>query len=66
MYWNKVSKLQAADGELRYKTLPTVIKFGLVLAQTNAESECNLSVKVRIVTKDSTFGRKDNSGPTCY
>ena len=52
MYWNKVSKLQAADSELRYKTLPTVIKSGLVLAQTNAESECSLSVNARIVTKD--------------
>ena len=52
VYWNKVSKLQAADGELRYKTLPTVIKSGLVLAQTNAESECSLSVNARIVTKD--------------
>ena len=39
-------------GELRYKTLPTVIKSGLVLAQTNAESECSLSVNTRIVTKD--------------
>ena len=52
VYWNKVSKLQAADGELRYKTLPTVIKSGLVLAQTNAESEHSLSVNARIVTKD--------------
>ena len=52
VYWNKVSKLQAADGELRYKTLPTVIKSGLVLAQTNAESECSLLVNARIVTKD--------------
>ena len=52
VYWNKVSKLQAADGELRYKTLPTVIKSGLVLAQTNAESEYSLSVNARIVTKD--------------
>ena len=52
VYWNKVSKLQAADGELRYKTMPTVIKSGLVLAQTNAESECSLSVNARIVTKD--------------
>ena len=51
VYWNKVSKLQAADGELRYKTLPTVIKSGLVLAQTNAESERSLSVNARIVTK---------------
>ena len=50
VYWNKVSKLQAADGELRYKTLPTVIKSGLILAQTNAESECSLSVNARIVT----------------
>ena len=52
VYWNKVTKLQAADGELRYKTLPTVIKSGLVLAQTNAESECSLSGNARIVTKD--------------
>ena len=52
VYWNKVSKLQAADGELRYKTLPIVIKSGLVLAQTNAESERILSVNARIVTKD--------------
>ena len=52
VYWNKVSKLQAADGELRYKTLPTVIKSGLVLEQTNAESERSLSVNARIVTKD--------------
>ena len=55
VYWNKVSKLQAADGELRYKTLPTVIKSGLVLAQTNAESERSLSVNARIVTKDRAF-----------
>ena len=52
MYWNKVSKLQAAEGELRYKTLPTVIKSGMVLAQTNAESERSLSVNARIVTTD--------------
>ena len=29
-----------------------MIKFALVLAQTNAESECSLSVNVRIVTQE--------------
>ena len=37
---------------MRYKVLPSVIKFALVLAQTNAESERSLSVNARIVTQE--------------
>ena len=48
-FWNKVFKLQAADGDIRYKFLPTVVKSALVLAQTNADSEGSLSVNARII-----------------
>ena len=44
--------MQSTDGGLRYKLLPVVIKSALLLAQTNAESECSLSVNTRIVTQE--------------
>ena len=50
--WNGVFQLQSADGDLRYKLLPVVVKSAHVLVQTNAESECNLSVNARIVTQE--------------
>ena len=43
--------MQSADGDLTYKLLPVVIKSALILVQTNAESECSLSVNVTIVTQ---------------
>jgi hypothetical protein len=58
-YWNEVFKLQAQDGSLRYKLLPTVIKSALLLGQTNAESEHSLSVNARMVTHErSLLGEK--------
>ena len=38
VFWNGVFQLQSADGDLRYKLLPVVIKSALVLTQTNVES----------------------------
>ena len=51
-YWNAVFQLQSSDGQLRYKLLPAVIKSALTLGQTNAESECSLSVNAAIVTRE--------------
>ena len=42
--------LKSIDGNSRYQCLPLVIKSGLVFAQTNAESERNLSINARVVT----------------
>ena len=44
--------MQSADGDLRYKLLPVVIRSALVLAQTIAESEHSLSANARIVTQE--------------
>ena len=52
VFWNGVFQLQSADGDLRCKLLPVVIKSALVLAQTNAASECNLLVNARTVTPE--------------
>ena len=52
VFWNGVFQLQSADGDLRYKLLPVVIKSALVLPQTNTESEHSLLVSVRIVTQE--------------
>ena len=54
-YWNAVFQLQSSDGQLRYKLLPAVIKSALTLGQTNAESECSLSVNAAIVTQERTL-----------
>ena len=54
-YWNAVFQLQSSDGQLRYKFLPAVIKSALTLGQTNAESECSLSVNAAIVTRERTL-----------
>ena len=54
-YWNAVFQLQSSDGQLRYKLLPAVIKSALTLGQTNAESECSLSVNAAIVTRERTL-----------
>ena len=51
-YWNKVFSAQAPDGTMKYIHLPQVVKSGLVLAQTNADSERSLSINARIVTKE--------------
>ena len=51
-YWNRVFQLQSHEGELRYKVLPTIVKSALILGQTNAESECSLSVNTKVVTKE--------------
>ena len=55
VFWNGVFQLRSADGDLRYKLLPSVVKSALVLAQTNAESEHSLSVNARIVTEERTL-----------
>ena len=54
-YWNAVFQLQSSDRQLRYKLLPAVIKSALTLGQTNAESECSLSVNAAIVTRERTL-----------
>ena len=56
--------MQSADGYLRYKLLPSVIKSPLVLVQTNAESKHSLSVNARIVTQEraSRSEKKTNVG----
>ena len=54
-YWNTVFLLRSIVGSSRYQSLPLMIKSGLVLAQTNAESERSLSIKLinaRVVTSD--------------
>ena len=53
-FWNGVFQLQSSGSDLRYKLLPVVIKCALVPAQTNAETECSLSVNARIVTQERT------------
>ena len=35
--------------------MPAVVKSALVLAQTNADSECRLSVNARIITDDRSL-----------
>ena len=52
VFWNEVFMLQSADGDIRYKLLPVVIKSALVLEQSNAESEHSLSVNTRMVTQE--------------
>ena len=54
VFWNKVFQLQPVDGDHRYKLLPVMIKSVPVLGQTNAESECSLSVNARIVNWERT------------
>ena len=44
--------MQSSDGFFKYKPLPGVIRSVLVLAQTNAKSECILSINARIVTQE--------------
>ena len=62
VFWKQVFELQGLAGEPKYQILPVVVKSALVLTQTNAESECSLSVNARIVTKDrSLLGEK-----TCW
>ena len=59
--------MQSADGDLRYILLPVVIKSAPVLAQTNAECECSLSVNVRIITQErASLSEKNNYWPPCY
>ena len=52
LFWNQVFDLQGPDGNNRYKVMPAVVKSAFVLAQTNADSEHNLSVNARIITDD--------------
>ena len=51
-YWNAVFQLKSFDGNSRYLHLAKLVKAGLVLAQTNGESERSLSINGRVVTKD--------------
>ena len=43
------------SGEKRYKLLSVIVKSALILGQTNAESECSLSVNARVVTQDRSL-----------
>ena len=55
-FWQEVFNLKSLNGnEPRYVALPKVAKSGLILAQTNAESERSLSVNARIVTQERTL-----------
>ena len=47
-----VFKLKSPDGSDHFALLASVTKSGLVMSQTNAESERSLSINNRIVTKD--------------
>lgn len=51
-YWNAVFQLTSIDGKSRFQSLPPVVKTGLVLAQTNADSERSLSINARIITSE--------------
>ena len=51
-YWNDVFALKSVVKTDRYTILPYVIKYGLVLAQINAESERSLPINARVVTKE--------------
>ena len=62
-YWNAVFLLKSIDGNSRYQCLPLVIKFGLVFAQTNAESERSLLRNARVVTSErSALGEATITG----
>ena len=39
----------------RYKLLSVIVKSAVILGQTNAESECSLSVNARVVTQDRSL-----------
>ena len=59
LFRNQEFDLQGPDGSNRYKVMPAVVKSVLVVAQTNADSECSLSVNARIITDDrSLLGEK--------
>ena len=51
-YWNAVFQLPSIDGKSCFQSLPLVVKTGLVLAQTNADSERSLSINARIITNE--------------
>ena len=52
-FWQEVFNLKSPNGaKPRYVTLPKVVKSGIILAQTNAESERGLSVNARIVMQE--------------
>ena len=54
-FWRAVFCLKSSDESPKYMVLPEVVKAGLILAQTNAESERSLSVNARIMTKEHSF-----------
>ena len=55
-FWRAVFSLKSLDGTgPRFSALPKVVKLGLILAQSNAESERSLSVNASIVTKERTL-----------
>ena len=55
-FWRAVFSLKSLDGTgPRFSALPKVVKSGLILAQSNAESERSLSVNARIVTQERTL-----------
>ena len=64
VFWKQVFELKAANGDYRYKVLLVVVKSALVLAQTNAESECSLSINARIVTEERPSLGEDNNWPS--
>ena len=55
-FWRAVFSLKSLDGTgPRFSAFPKVAKSGLILAQSNAESERSLSVNARIVTQERTI-----------
>ena len=55
-FWRAVFSLKSLDGTgPRFSAIPKVVKSGLILAQSNAESERCLSVNARIVTQERTL-----------
>ena len=56
-FWRAVYfSLKSLDGTgPRFSALPKVVKSGLILAQSNAESDKSVSVNARIVTKERTL-----------
>ena len=62
-YWNAVFLPKSIEGGSRYQSLSVVIRSGLVLAQTNAESQRSLSINARVVTSDkSALGKVTITG----
>ena len=65
-FWRAVCSRKSLDGTgPPFSAIPKVVKSGLILAQSNAESERSLSVNVHIVThcKETLLGERTIVGP---